>query len=130
MIDSYTPNKTNIDPSDPKAELMRPQDYILKTFQNASQCNRRTKAELLGQWGSCEVGTPALHFALCVCVCLCNQGLVPGSLRSPSTTVALFFSGASENRINDQQQGHEKVVSTSHQDFTALGVCHCFFSFL
>lgn len=60
-----------------------------------------------------------VHVHVFVSMCVCIQGLVPGSLWSPSTTVGLFFSGASENRINDQLQGHEKVVSTSHRDFTA-----------
>ncbi len=59
---------------------------------------------------------------------MCTQELVPGSVWSPSTTVGLFFLGASENRINDQQRGHKKIVSTSHQDFTAnvcVTLCAC-----
>lgn len=104
-----------------------------KTFSECITMQLKAQSgitRLVGQLWGCQTGTPGLHFALWVCVCLCIQGLVPGSLRSPSTTVPLFFSGASENRINDQQQGHEKVVSTSHQDFTALGVCQCVFFFL
>lgn len=106
-----------------------------KSTQNTLQCNKIIR--LVGHLWSCQTGTPGLHFASCVCVCVCVvqvfiQSLVPGSLRSPSTTVGLFFLGASENRINDHQQGHEKVVSTSHHDFTAftVSVCVCVYVFV